>query len=281
LPEGAVARQLEQFVDSGRVVMFFPPEETGGSQLFTARWGSWNKPQQTQAYDVEWWRGDSDLLAHGRSGSALPLDELKTFRYCSLESGGNPLARLTGGDPLLARAGTDRGAVYFCSTLPGARHSSLSRDGVVFYVMLQRALAQGADALASASQQLARSGVLGEGRWTPVASDEQEMAVSGRGLHAGVYTSESGRLVALNRPGDEDVAGPIGQPTLEKLLSGLNYERIDDAVDSDQALATEIWRLFLIAMVLALIIEAVLCLPGRKPKENESLASGMPMATGT
>ena len=194
----------------------------------------------------------------------------------------NPLAKLTGGHPLLARVGTDRGAVYFCSTLPGARHSSLTRDGVVFYVMLQRALSQGAEALASASQQLAHAGVLGEGRWAPVASSQQqEASVSGRDLHAGVYRSPTGRLVALNRPGDEDVARPIDQATLDKLLSGLNYERIDDAVDSDQALATEIWRLFLIAMVIALIVEAALCLPGRKPKENESLASGMPMATGT
>ena len=64
----------------------------------------------------------------------------------------NQLARFKTGDPLLARVPTDRGAVYFCTTLPRASHSSLARDGVVFYVMLQRALAQGAAMLGSARQ---------------------------------------------------------------------------------------------------------------------------------
>ena len=40
--------------------------------------------------------------------------------------------------------------------------------------------------------------------------------------------------------------------------------RIDDAVGATSSLASEIWRAFLIAMVLALLLEALLCLPETK-----------------
>ena len=147
LPDGLVAEQIERFVDAGRVVLFFPPGQSDGGQLFAAHWGDWQQPGQEQS-NVSWWRGDADLLAHVGSGDALPLNELRTYRYRTLESlkeenPGTPLARLRGDQLLLARAATDRGGVYFCSTLPTAEFSSLERDGVVFYVMLQRALAEG------------------------------------------------------------------------------------------------------------------------------------------
>jgi hypothetical protein len=275
LPTGAIAKQLEQFVESGRVVMFFPPDQANDTELFAARWGGWQKAEQGQKISVEWWRSDADLLAHGRSGSPLPLDKLKTYRFCSLENGGNPLAKLTGGKPLLARVGTDQGGVYFCSTLPSATHSSLARDGVVFYVMLQRALAQGADALSDATQKSAQVGALGPGRWTTVRAAD-EASLSDRHLHAGVYESDNGRLVALNRSEAEDLARPLDQAAVDRMLSGLNYERIDDVVDSDDALATEIWRLFLVAMALALMTEAALCLPSKKPVEETPVGMAMP-----
>ena len=141
--------------------------------------------------------------------------------------------------------------------------------------MLQRALAQGADALSDATQKAAKVGALGPGRWTTVRADEDAL-VSDRHLHAGVYESDSGRLVALNRSEAEDLARPLEQATVDRMLSGLNYERIDDVVDSDDALATEIWRLFLVAMALALMAEAALCLPSKKPIEETPVGVAMP-----
>ena len=96
------------------------------------------------------------------SGEALPLNGLRTYRYRTLESTGTPLARFDDDTPLLTRAPTNHGAIYFCSTLPTAQFSSLERDGIVFYIMLQRALTEGCLALAAAAQRDAGVGVLAE-----------------------------------------------------------------------------------------------------------------------
>ena len=277
LPSGLVAAQIEQFIDAGRVVMFFPPKAeaippvTGkGSQstderLFDSRWTGWQTSSgNQQVSNISWWRGDADLLAHAESGDALPLNELRIYRYRSFESHGTPLARFDDDAPLLTRVPTDRGAVYFCSTLPTAEFSSLEREGVVFYVMLQRALEQGSRALDVASQRDAGPDVLTDrNQWELVASVDDSQLLSQRGLHAGVYRDGS-YWTAVNRSQIEDSATAVPVATVDALFDGVSYQRIDVDVSDTSALASELWRVFLIAMVIALLAEAVLSLPSRR-----------------
>lgn len=264
LPSGLVAEQIEHFVNSGRVVMFFPPAQNAGEQLFASHWGDWQSADGQEVAKVAWWRGDADLLAHVESGDALPLNGLRTYRYRTLESPGTPLARFDDEIPLLTRAPTDHGAIYFCSTLPTAQFSSLERDGIVFYIMLQRALTQGCLTLTAAAQRDVGVGVLADrDQWESVASAENTASVSQRELHAGVYR-EGEYWVALNRSQAEDTAKTSPVETVDALFDGLSYRRIDVDVGDTSALASELWRIFLIAMALALILEAVLSLPSRK-----------------
>ena len=279
LPSGLVAVQIEQFVDAGRVVMFFPskaeaiPPVTGkGSQstdetLYGSRWTGWQTSSgNRQVSNISWWRGDANLLAHAESGDALPLNELRIYRYCSFESRGTPLARFGDDAPLLTRVPTDRGAVYFCSTLPTAEFSSLEREGVVFYVMLQRALEQGARALDVASQRDAGPDALADrNQWELVASMDDSQLLSQRGLHAGVYRDEA-YWTAVNRSQIEDSATAVPVATVDALFDGVSYQRIDVDMGDTSPLASELWRVFLIAMVVALLAEAVLSLPSRRVK---------------
>ena len=69
---------------------------------------------------------------------------------------------------------------------------------------------------------------------------------------------------AINRGQEEDGAQVVAEATVDGLFTGLSYRRIDDAVGATSSLASEIWRAFLIAMVLALLLEALLCLPETK-----------------
>ena len=272
LPDGLIARQLENFVDAGKTVMFFPADQTSDNELFGAKWGSWQTSAANAAnYAVDWWRDDADLLGGTRSGDALPLDDLKTYRYCSLQSDANLLARFKGGDALLSRAATDHGAAYFCSTLPHATHSSLARDGVAFYVMLQRALAQGAAMLGTARQVTGGVDALSDDvTWQTMDETQTDLLVSERGLQSATYQADD-RLLAINRPASEDMAPALAFDRLDELLSGLDFQRIDDEVDNPTSLASEIWRTFLVLMTLALIGEAALCL---QPKKSASRVSG-------
>lgn len=279
LPDGLVAGQIERFVNSDRVALFFPPLQADGGQLFGSRWGDWQMPGQEPA-KVSWWRGDADLLAHVGSGQALPLDELRAYRTCALESPGTALARFEDDRALLTRVPSDRGGVYFCTTLPTAQFSSLERDAVAFYAMLQRALTEGNRALAAASQREAGSGSLGDpARWELVAPVQDAPTVSERGLLAGVYR-DGEYWVAVNRAAAEDLSGVAPVATVDGLFEGVSYQRIDDAVGNASPLAREIWRAFLLAMAAALVLEAILCLPGKKTERNRfrdlpALGSGM------
>ena len=278
LPRGSVAEQIAQFVDTGRVVMFFPPSQNTDERLFDSRWANWQTPGNQQVFGISWWRGDADLLAHVESGEALPLNELRTYRYRSFESPGTPLARFDDDAPLLTRVATDRGAVYFCSTLPTAQFSSLEREGVIFYVILQRVLDQGCRALAVASQRDAGPDVLiDRNEWELVAPADDSPLLSQRGLHAGVYRDEA-YWMAVNRSQIEDSAVAAPVEAVDALFDGMSYRRIDVDVGDTSALASELWRIFLIAMIVALLVEAVLSLPSRRvratPLIDLTVASG-------
>ncbi|RKU05793.1 hypothetical protein C6501_19535 [Candidatus Poribacteria bacterium] len=268
LPNGLVAEQIQNFVNNGRVVIFFPPRQNAGGQMFDSRWNDWQTPDDEQTSQISWWRGDTDLFAHVDSGNPLPLNELRTYRYRAIESTGTPLARFDNDAPLLTRVNTDLGAVYFCSTLPTAQFSSLERDGVVFYVMLQRALAQGCRALTDASQRDATADALADReQWEPIAPEGDTISVSQRGLHAGVFRDEA-YWVAINRSQAEDAAKAAPVQTVDTLFDGLSYRRIDVEVGDTSSLANELWRIFLIAMAIALIVEAVLSLPSKKAESS-------------
>ncbi|MCE2400037.1 BatA domain-containing protein [Candidatus Poribacteria bacterium] len=268
LPNGLVVEQIQNFVNSGRVAIFFPPSQNAGAQMFDSRWDNWQTPDDEQTAQISWWRGDADLLAHVDSGNPLPLNKLRTYRYRAIESIGTPLARFGSDAPLLTRVNTDRGAAYFCSTLPTAQFSSLERDGVVFYVMLQRALAEGCRALTEASQRDAAPDALADrGQWEAVAPEGDAVSLSQRGLHAGVYRDEA-YWVAVNRSQAEDSAKAAPEETVDALFNDLSYRRIDVEVGDTSSLANELWRIFLIAMAIALIVEAVLSLPSKKAESS-------------
>lgn len=266
LPAPPIADRLEQFVQSGRTVVFFPPEQPGSRQVFGVNWSDWQS-SETVPVPIADWREDTGLLANTLSGDALPVGDLKTFRHCRIEGDQNILARFEGGDPLLAQASTDNGAVYFCSTLPRASHSSFARDGVVFYVMVQRALTQGAASLGKIRQLTAGTDVDLDG-WETRSTSNPDVVPSSRRFHAGVYAVDD-QLLALNRPAREDRLEIVGDPRVAELFAGLDYYVVKDRLGSAAALASEIWKTFLVIMGLALLFEAALCIP---PRRQEQLA---------
>jgi hypothetical protein len=165
----------------------------------------------------------------------------------------------------MARAGSEQsGGAWFCGTLPGSAQSSLARDGVVFYAMMQRALIAGAKTLGSAQlREAGAKSLVTNVSWKQ--ADGSEAPVSS--LVAGVLAADD-RLVALNRPLREDSPALVSDEGVKELFAGLQFRRIDDEVENENALANEIWRTFLMLMALALIGEAILCLPGKRDAQR-------------
>jgi hypothetical protein len=79
-------------------------------------------------------------------------------------------------------------------------------------------------------------------------------------FHAGVYGAGD-KLFAVNRAAAEELAPVLPDTRVAALFRGLDFARVDDQAGNLAALIQEIWRLFLASMMIALIVEAALCLP--------------------
>jgi hypothetical protein len=262
LPAGQLLQQLEAWVRRGGALICFPPPAPSAATAFGLGWSGWAAPEQGERFAVSGWRTDSGLLANTRSGSPLPLGQIPVFQACRIA--GEPAAELAGlgnGMPLLVRAQVESGSVWFCATLPGPQYSGLASNGIVFYIMVQRALATGLQGQGNA--RLYPCGALestAAADWVPLDSDSEPVLSVNRTLVPGVWQSED-RLLALNRPLQEDDVERLRDEELQQTLSGLNFTVIRDSAGSADSLAAEVWRAFLILMIAALMAEALLCLP--------------------
>ena len=259
LPDGEAAALVKAYVDRGGRVIFFPPRVPTADQAFGVRWDRWVAGEK--AISIDGWRSDQDLLAQTQSGAPLPVGVLEVRKHCKLGGEVTALATLKGGDPLLARAATTRGGAYFCATGATPDSSSLASGGVVFYVLVQRALADGAAVLEDVRQVAAGQPPAGldPKDWKRLAGAEGVLSTD-YAAQPGVYEAGA-QLLALNRPASEDLAPTVPPDRVAGLFRGLDFTRVDDTADGASSLVQEIWRLFLVAMMAALVIEAGLCLP--------------------
>ncbi|MFM8703721.1 MAG: hypothetical protein ACKOHG_07595, partial [Planctomycetia bacterium] len=112
----------------------------------------------------------------------------------------------------------------------------------------------------------------GRGEWRQIAGPPA--ASNEAGAHAGVYEVE-GRLVAVNLPAAEDAAAVVDDRQIERLFQGLSFGRFEQKAGDRGGIVEEIWRVFLMAVLVALVVEGLLCLPRRfaeRPRGREAVA---------
>ena len=269
LPKDADAELVRGFLDRGGQIIFFPPETPLDTAFLGCSWGQWQS--HPEPLKPATWRTDEDLLANTQGGSALPVGDLEVARSCDVAGDHVSLAALPEGRTLVGRLDAGRGGAYVCATRPDGRDSTLAREGVVLYALVQRAIDRGnavlgrarqLDAGAPAADFFARTPGL---VWNRLAGPEAPSDEVGR--HAGVFSAED-RLVAVNRPAAEDAGRVLGDDRVDGLFRGLNVTRISATAGSTDSLVQEIWRACLVTMIAALIAEGVLCMP----KAREAVA---------
>jgi hypothetical protein len=268
LPDGQVQRRLHDFIALGGNVIFFPPPTDDPARFMGVGWESWQELPQNGQQAIEHWRDDSGLLSHADSGDPLPVNRIVVEDFRSVVGSGQVLARLRGGQPLLLRVPTDHGGVYFCSTLPQQPYSNLAQEGIVFFVMVQRALLEGAQRLLAAQFGEIDAADTNNSAdvWQQVDGWQEGSLSTEQRYVAGVYQAGQ-KLVARNRPATEDTTGTLALEQLDRLLSGLNYRIVQDSLQGGRSLVAEIWRVFVGLLLFALLAEASLCLPDVRPKK--------------
>jgi hypothetical protein len=275
LPKGKELDVLNNFIAAGGQVLLFPPENPNDTQALGMQWTGWetlqaettstSSDQAATLSRVQQWRNDSELLGNTLNGAALPVGQLGIKRICRLQAEGTVLAAISDELPLLLRIdspNSSKNGVYVCTTTPSLRDSTLAVDGVVMYIAIQRVLLAGSERIGTTrmatvgqlSEKLFEQSVQEAGESTTLSNQYAE--------HAGVFRSDD-LLIAQNRSVDEDSGRLVNNETLTQLFGRLNWARIE-AGASAKSLVQEIWRWFVIVMLLALVIEAVLCIPKRK-----------------
>lgn len=279
LPDQSIAPAIDRYVASGGQVIFFPPtnlvrgnEIPDTNNFHGISWGTW---QVVANATVQNWRGDQDLLAATMSGGGLPVGQLKFSGYAGLTVENQDfleLATVSGGAPLLGKLPSDDGGIYFWTVPVDPSISTLAESGIVMFVLIQRAIETGQLALGDATARVAAATKEDTGDWQLVAGNTESLSTE-FSLNGGVYSSGD-KLFAVNRPIEEDQQELVSDEKLEELFAGLQFTKVNDSAGSLNGIIREVWRTFLILMIIAMLLEATLCIPRKRVKKTDTFSLG-------
>jgi hypothetical protein len=263
LPAGDASERLQKFVEEGGVVVFFPTGTADATEFMSSRWGESQTATDERGFQIVRWDEDQGPLAKSDEGFSLPLAQTEFKRRDVISGQHAVVAAFDDGTPFLVRKTVGRGQVYFCASLPDSEWSTLG-EGPVLVPMLQRLLQTG-------SRRLQQVNVVNCGEMSVADLQRQWAGVEAPGaknvrLHAGVYRSGD-RWLAVNRPPSEDEPELLELNEARQLFAGMPFQLLEEKQQRTDALQGEIWRLFLFGMLLFLVGESLLILPGRTRTE--------------
>ncbi|MGZ4987167.1 MAG: hypothetical protein ACXWBP_03920, partial [Limisphaerales bacterium] len=260
LPTGPTADTLRSFIQDGGVVVFMPPGLPDSQQFNGLGWGTVESAEADKNFRVAHWDEDQGPLAKTDERASLPLGQTAVQKRQLITGQKNAVAAFEDGAAFLVRQSLGKGEVYFCATLPNYNWSSLA-DGPVLVPMLQRLVQTGSRRLQQAS--IIACGELSASdqskKWDSVDSSQHKDIFT----QAGVYRAGD-RFLAVNRPASEDEPEVLDTVQAHKLFGDLPFQTMQDRRSPLSQLQGEIWRVFLVIMLLFLIAEGILILPARK-----------------
>ena len=142
------------------------------------------------------------------------------------------------------------------------RDSTFASDGIVMYIAIQRVLAAGSARIGSTRMVTVGQAASNSLDNASQVAGEASVLTNQYSQQPGVYRNND-LLIAQNRLGDEDSGKLVSADSLSSLFGALNWSRIEVGA-SARSLVQEIWRWFLIVMLIAMAVEAMLCMPKRR-----------------
>jgi len=295
--KSVVGQAMLRFIEKGGRVLFLPESRLseGGAEEVGFLGMRWMAPKIAAGEDffsIESWDRVDGPLRDGVSGGVLPLEGLRAIRVQEVSGGVNGGTNGTGGASGLAlgnwggegsflrRYAVGKGQAMVLTTLPDYEWSNLEQTGI-HLVVVQRMIEGGMKRFrekdfAEAGRVDKGLGDLGERMDTMgrVSGDDAGDRANAP-YRAGVYRlakSRSGGLLAVNRAEEEGDELVLQKEGLDRLFEGVGYSLFEDeSADAGESLLTEVWRPFVVIVLLALLVEAALCL---NPKREEKFKYG-------
>lgn len=262
LPTGPANTTLTEFIKSGGHVLFLPPATPSENSFADVKWANPTEAPAGKFFILQDWNRSDGPLRDGLDGTPIPAERLRAIRRQIPLGDASSLARWEDGEPFITRRIIDQGTAWFLGTTSDYTWSNLG-DADVLLPTIQRILAAGSDrfdasyltTVGSAATQL----LAGETRTRLDDSGTPDPANAA--YQAGIFRLGE-RLLAVNRHASEDAPEILSRESLDAALAGTNFTLLDQAGQAnDPSLSRDIWRAFLIAVLLLLIAEAILCLP--------------------
>ncbi|MFT5634513.1 MAG: hypothetical protein ACI9SQ_002251, partial [Rubritalea sp.] len=268
LPEPEKSKILNRFIESGGSAIFFPSEDESANQFLGISWGEIQSASRGQYFIISNWNQNDGPQRNYSNGESVPMESLRTIKRRAIRGDISPLADWDDSSTMLGRVIHGKGTAIFLGTLPELRWSDLE-IGTISVPIIQNLLNLGNKRFGSAFFSET-------GRHTPLARQESEMIVvtdnskvnaafdnspiKSTPLYLAGVKRVKERVVATNRPAEEDNWSQIDDPELAEILKGTNYSLFENTGNEDSSLTQQIWQAFLIAALVFLIIEALLCL---------------------
>lgn len=262
LPSGAATDFVNRFLTSGGHIVFFPPSIASDNSFIDLKWSAITEAPSGKFFILKDWNHSDGPLRDGVDGTPIPAERLKGIRRQIPQGDSAVLARWEDGEPFITRRIVDHGTAWFVGSLPDYTWSNLG-DADVLLPTVQRIVTASAERfdasyLATVGSDAAQP-LIGETRAR--IDDYGTPDVANAAHEAGIFRLGE-RLIAVNRPPQEDNLEILSREQLDQALNGTNFTLLDQAGQADDpSLSRDVWRAFLIAVLFFLISEALLCMP--------------------
>ncbi|SHJ93951.1 N-terminal double-transmembrane domain-containing protein [Rubritalea squalenifaciens DSM 18772] len=273
LPEEDDQKRILDFVDQGGAVVFFPSDAESNNSFLGTQFAELQESPRNQYFIIDFWDQTDGPLRNGLEGTKIPMAKLRAIKRRSITGEATSLANWDDKATFLSRSVHGSGTVIFVSTAPDYSWSNLAEADFILPIV-QRSLDKGSDRFdagytAEVGSKRSLPQVVGENRSRKDNYSESN-SINGS-YEAGVWQMGE-RIIATNRPESEDNWTIATEEDLNSALEDTPYELFEDSGGEDDSFAQEIWRAFLVAMLVFLITEAFLCLNPKRQQPNTKLA---------
>jgi len=268
---------VSSFIEEGGSAIFYPSDSESESQLLGVSWGEIQESPNGQYFIVSDWNLNDGPQRNYTNGESVPMDSLRTIKRRAIHGEISSLADWDDSSTMLGRVIHGKGSAIFLGTLPDLRWSDLE-IGSISVPITQNLLNAGNKKFGSAF-------FLETGRHTAIANQESDIVVvsdnstvneafdnssiKSTPLYLSGVKRINEQVIATNRPTEEDNWGKLDELALQNILQGTNYKLFENAGDDDSSITQQIWQLFLIATLIFLIIEAILCLNKKSTRSQK------------
>ncbi len=280
LPKDSNAKILNRFIEQGGSVIFFPPSENSDTQFAGISWGETQKSPRGEYFIISEWNEDEGPQRNYNNGETVPLEQLHSIQRRVIQGDITHLASWDDSSTAMGRVIQGQGTAYFINTLPDRRWSDLDTGGIIVPVF-QNMLQVG-------NKRFGSSYFSDTGKNSPIADQADDIVsvidnskvnehyfiekdgVNSQPLYLAGVKRIGERVLATNRPESEDDWSMIEEQDLDTIFKDTEYSLFSNSGDQDTSTTERIWQIFLIAALIFLIIEALLCL--NKTTKNQAKA---------